>query len=268
MRPKGRTTTNQRDGAAHTIPKAIYAMLGALALMATLLAGCGSGGTPSSVAQPTATATPKPPVVYVALGASDAVGVGASDPAHTAYIPIIISRLPKNSYALNLGISGETLHKALTDELPYAIQAQPTLMTVWLVGNDFRDCVPLQQYGADLNTLLTQLQTKTHAKVFVANAPDMSMLPAIKQQAAEQGGFCGVPDSQAAIRGLVTQWNSVIDASVAQHGDVLVDLFNTPLTLHPDYIYSDGFHPSDKGYLALANLFWSEITAHDAVPKA
>ncbi len=98
---------------------------------------------------------------YVALGASDAVGVGASNQNTTAYVPILISRLPKGDTALNLGISGETLHGALSDELPTAIQAQPTLITVWLVGNDFKDCVPLNQYTADLNTLLTQLQTKT-----------------------------------------------------------------------------------------------------------
>ena len=200
--------------------------------------------------------------MYVALGASDAVGVGSSDPNRTAYVPILISRLPKGSAALNLGISGETLHAALSDELSQAIAQQPTLITIWLVGNDFKDCVPLAQYGADLNTLLTQLQTKTHAKVYVANAPDMSFLPAIQQQAAQNGSFCGVGSSQAAIRGLAQQWNTVIDASVASHGDTLVDLFNSDLVQHSDYIYSDGFHPSDKGYQALANLFWTQITAH------
>ncbi|HLY30055.1 MAG TPA: GDSL-type esterase/lipase family protein [Ktedonobacterales bacterium] len=246
----------------------MLSLLGALALGVALLAGCGVvGPATSGTTSETPVSTARPSVVYVALGASDAVGVGASDPAHTAYVPIIISRLPKNSFALNLGISGETLHNALRDELPQAIQAQPTLMTIWLMGNDFKDCVPLNQYGADLNTLLTQLQTKTHAKIFVANAPDMSQLPAIKQQAAEQGSFCGVPDTPVALRGLVIQWNNVIDASVTQHGDVLVDLFDTPLTAHPDYIYSDGFHPSDKGYLALANLFWAAIVAHGGVPK-
>ncbi len=234
------------------------------ALLALLLVGCGGGANSGSHGSSSATTTPtaRPSVVYVALGASDAVGVGASDPNRTAYVPILISRLPKGSSALNLGISGETLHSALADELPQAIAQQPTLITVWLVGNDFKDCVPLNQYGADLNTLLTQLQTKTRAKVYVANAPDFSVLPAIQQQAAQSGSFCGVGTSQAAIRALAAQWNTVIDASVASHGDTLVDLFHSDLTAHPDYIYTDGFHPSDKGYLALANLFWAQITAY------
>lgn len=204
---------------------------------------------------------------YVALGASDAVGVGASDANHTAYVPLLISRLPKGSVPLNLGISGETLSGALKDELPQAIAAKPTVITVWLVGNDFKNCVSLQQYGADLNTLLTDLAQQTSAKVFVANAPDFSALPAI-QQAAAGGSFCGGPGTVEAVRALAQQWNVVINASVAAHHDTLIDLFNSELTSHPDYISGDGFHPSDQGYLALANLFWTAITAQGAVPAA
>jgi lysophospholipase L1-like esterase len=201
-------------------------------------------------------------VRYVALGASDAVGVGASDPNHTAYVPLLIARLPSGSTALNLGISGETLRGALTSELPDAIQAQPSLITVWLVGNDFKNCVPLSQYTSDLNTLLTQLETKTSAKVFVANAPDFSALPAI-QVAVAQGQGCGLT-SRSAVRALTVRWNQTIDASVAAHHDTLVDLYNSDLASHPEDVSSDGFHPSDAGYLTLANLFWSAITAQHA----
>lgn len=249
--------------------------LAALALLGALLAGCatstggsGVGASPTAMttarASATATATPGSPAVrYVALGASDAVGVGASDQNHTAYVPILISRLPARATTLNLGISGETLHGALSDELPAAIQAQPTLITVWLVGNDFKDCVPLKQYTADLNTLLTQLQTKTSARVFVANAPDFSLLPAI-QQAAAAGSFCGGPPTQAAIHAETLQWNQAIDAAVAARHDTLINLYNANLSGHPNYISGDGFHPSDAGYLALANLFWAAITAQKA----
>jgi acyl-CoA thioesterase I len=242
----------------------------ALAACGGTSGGASTAGQPSATASgatPTASTAGAPGVRYVALGASDAVGVGASDPNHTAYVPIIISRLPKGSAALNLGIDGEKLHGALTDELPHAIAAKPTLITVWLVGNDFKQCVPLQQYGADLDTLLTQLQRQTTAHVFVANAPDFSALPAVQAQAAS-GSFCGAPGSQASIRSLAQQWNQVINASVAAHHDTLVDLFNSDLASNPGYVASDGFHPSDQGYLALANLFWSAITAQGAAQAA
>jgi lysophospholipase L1-like esterase len=254
-------------------------LAGALLLTALLALGaCGAtGGSATTGQNPTATTVPTTPatspttkparVNYVALGASDAVGVGASDPNHTAYVPIIITRLPTGSATLNLGVSGETLHNALRDELPQAIATKPTLITVWLVGNDFKNCVPLQQYGADLNTLLTQLQQQTTAHIFVANAPDFSALPAVQAQAAS-GSFCGAPGSLASVRSLAQQWNQVINASIAAHHDTLVDLFNSDLASHPGYVSSDGFHPSDQGYLALANLFWSAITAQGAEKAA
>lgn len=253
-------------------PRLASALLAAALLALTACGGGAPGGAGQSsggAVSPTATtpATPAPVVSYVAIGASDAVGVGASDPNHTAYVPLIIARLPKTTVALNLGISGETLHAALTDELPLAINARPTLITVWLVGNDFKQCVPLSQYTTDLNTLLGQLQTKTHAKVFVANAPDFSVLPAVRQIAAS-GSFCGAPATYASIRARSQQWNRAIDAAVAAHHDTLVDLFDSPLSTHPDYVSADGFHPSDAGYLALANLFWAAITAQDAQKAA
>jgi lysophospholipase L1-like esterase len=210
----------------------------------------------------------RPPVVYVALGASDAVGVGADNPLTQGYVPRIIARLPAHSQALNLGISGITLHRALTAELPQVAPEHPTLITVWLAGNDFRGCAPLPQYRADLDTLLTTLHTQTSAQVFVANLPDMSELPSF-QHGAPGAGPCVAGKSTAEIRQLVEQWNSEINSVVAQHGDVLVNLFTSDLLAHPNYIsQADGFHPSSEGYAKLADLFWTQITAHHAVPNA
>lgn len=236
-------------------------------LIPLVLAACGASSDAAVVRHPTPTPTVPPPVTYVALGASDAVGVGATNPNTKGYVPLIIARLPAHSSALNLGISGVLEHEALARELPPAIAAQPTLVTVWLVGNDFKGCTPLAQYGADLDTLLAALQTRTHAAVFVANTPDMSALPFF-QEGAPGGGQCVAGKSPAEIRALAQAWNAVIDAIVARHGDVLVDLFNSDLAAHPEYVSQDGFHPSDAGYARLAAIFWAAITAHHAVPNA
>ena len=260
--------------AAARFPRVLSARFGVcLAVLAALIcSGCGSAATANKSVQragPAPTATPRPSVVYVAMGASDALGVGADDPNTQGYVPIIISRLPKNAGALNLGVNGITLHEALTQELPQAIKAQPTLVTVWLVGNDFKDCAPLKQYGADLDTLLTQLHDKTHAQVFVANSPDMSALPFFSQGSIIPTGPCFATMSLADIRAMAQQWNNVIDPIVAKHGDVLVNVFNSALSTQPDLISPhDGFHPSSKGYALLADLFWAQITNHHAVSGA
>jgi lysophospholipase L1-like esterase len=235
-----------------------------------VLTACGGSGGPStspgaSLATPSATV--KPPVVYVALGASDAVGVGADDPNTQGYVPILISRLPKGSQALNLGVSGYTVRDALTQSVPQAIPVQPTLITVWLVGNDFRQCTPLDQYVHDLDSLLGQLQSQTHAHVFVANAPDMSQLPFF-QQGGAGGGACVQGATVQQIRAMAERWNQAINPIVARHGDVLVDLFDSDLAGHPEYVSADGFHPSSKGYAVLAELFWAQITSRHAIPQS
>lgn len=232
--------------------------------LALLLAACGGDVSVATHATPSPTAHPS--FVYVALGASDAVGVGADDPNTQGYVPRLISHLPKTAFALNLGVSGILLQAALSQELPDALKERPNLVTIWLVGNDFRDCVPLNQYAANLDSLLSQLQTQTRAQVFVGNVPDMSLLPYFKQ-GAEGGGACVAGASTATVRVLAQQWNATIDPIIQRHGAVVVDLFHSDLAAHPNYVSAqDGFHPSSAGYARLADLFWQQITALHAVP--
>src|ERR1700731_2632864 len=46
------------------------------------------------------------PITYVALGASDAVGVGSNIPGSQGYVPLVAAHLPKGSRLINLGVSG------------------------------------------------------------------------------------------------------------------------------------------------------------------
>ena len=240
-------------------------LLSLVVLVVFAVAGCGASST-SVRAHARPTPTPRSSAVYVALGASDAVGIGATDPATQGYVPDLIARLPRGTHALNLGISGIVLHDALQLELPQAVAAQPTLVTIWLVANDFKGCVALSQYQADLETLLSTLQSRTHAAIFMANLPDMSQLPAIQQQFIGINS-CLIGQSASQIRAMVAQWNAVLAQEAQRHNAVLVDLSQFNLAANPGYISSDGFHPSTAGYLQLANLFWSAITSHKAVPN-
>ena len=192
------------------------------------------------------------PLTYVALGASDAVGVGSSAPTSQGYVPLIAGRLPGGSHVLNLGISGILLHDALSQELPRVLSASPQLITVWLVANDFVGGVSYQSYIDDLNSLLSQLHTKTQARIVMANLPDITRLPALRSE---------TPARKALILEAVKQWDQGIARVATRYNVTLVDLLQdgSDLTNHPEYISSDGFHPSTKGYHRLANLFWQAI---------
>ena len=196
--------------------------------------------------------SPEGPVTYVALGASDAVGIGSDVPGSQGYVPLVAAHLPKKSHLINLGISGIQLHEALSQELPLALSTSPNLITIWLVANDFIGGVTYDQYFHDLNFLLQQLHVSTHARIVMANLPDLTRLPAFANE---------TPAQKSQMLVAIQKWNKEIAQLAKKYGVALVDLFSqgSQITAHPEYISGDGFHPSPSGYVQLANYFWQVI---------
>jgi acyl-CoA thioesterase I len=195
-------------------------------------------------------AAPSKPLTYVAIGASDAVGVGARDPDTEGWVPRFGARLQGNARVVNLGVSGSTLSQALDEQLGPALDAQPDIVTVWLAVNDLNAHVPLERYAADLDRLLGALAS-TRARVLVGNVPDLARLPVFSAR------------DQARVRAEVDRWNQVIAAAADRHGARVVDLHSrwSELAEHPEYVAQDGFHPSSEGYARLAELFSETLNA-------
>lgn len=239
-------------------------LTGSLVALTLILSACASTvtlqgtsshahtGSQSTAVQSTPVAMPGGPVTYVALGASDAVGVGSNFPGSQGYVPLVAAHLPKGSHLINLGISGIHLHEALSEELPLALTTSPSLITIWLVANDFIGGVTYDDYMHDLSTLLQQLHAGTHARIVMADLPDLTRLPAFANDTSTQ---------KSQMLRAIQQWNRGIDQLARRYGVVPVDLFSqgSRLTAHPEYISIDGFHPSPSGYVQLANYFWQAI---------
>jgi lysophospholipase L1-like esterase len=187
---------------------------------------------------------------YVAIGASDGVGTGARDPARDGWVPQLYARMPAGTHLVNLGIGGLTIHQALEQSLPIAVDLQPSVVTVWLAVNDLAAGVPLESYQVDLDTMLGTLQRDTPARVYVANLPDLTFLPAFDNRDREQ------------LSAEVQRWNDAIAASAAAHEAVLVDLFAGWTELRDQrqsYVSRDGLHPTSRGYRRLAEIFWNAM---------
>lgn len=233
-------------------PSVQLALAALLVCAAILLAGCGPFGatqpphTSALTTRHTAAiaATPRT-ITYVAIGASDAFGVGTDDPATDSWPNVLANKLGDNVHLVNLGIPGELAGQAIQNELPIALDAHPNLVTVWLAVNDLAGDIPLGTYQQQLTSLLASLRQRTDAHIFVANLPDLSALPAFSQY------------DPAVLRARIQQWNAVIAASAASYGAVLVDLygFGAEIAAHPEYIAPDGLHPSTLGAIQLAEVF-------------
>src|SRR2546423_9618052 len=90
-----------------------------------------TGGPSATPSGAPATATPSSGIKYVAIGASDSVGVGASDPAKGSWPALVASRLPAGSPAYtNLGVSGSLAQQAVTQQMSGEIPQKPGFVLV------------------------------------------------------------------------------------------------------------------------------------------
>jgi lysophospholipase L1-like esterase len=201
-----------------------------------------AGGCSSS---PTA---PQSTTIYAALGASDAVGVGASSSTH-GYVYVLSSRLNGAGHGSdlhNLGVIGALADQIAGTPLDQAIAVHPGVVTLWTGSNDVIAGVSPDAFAASLDKIVSTLRSRTSAAVFVADLVDLTRTPR----------FRSAPDANVtSIR--IDAFNLRITDTVAARGAVLVRL--SAIALDDSFFSSDGFHPNDKGYSLIADAFWTEM---------
>jgi len=101
--------------------------------------------------------------------------------------------------------------------------------------------------------MLSRLQAGApHVRIAVANVPDLRLLPYFYSQNSI--------DLQA-LQTEVQAYNTAIASIVARHHAVLVDLYqhNYDIENHPEYVSSDGLHPTVIGYARIADVFYQAL---------
>jgi lysophospholipase L1-like esterase len=189
-------------------------------------------------------------ITYVAIGASDTFGIGTSDPYMENWPTDLADKLSQKVHLINLGIPGITLHDALNLELPIALDSHPELITIWLGVNDITNSIPVNSYSHDLDFMLTHLESQApSAHILIANIPDLTLLPYFASY------------NQQGLHRIIDDYNSTIAQEAHQHHAILVNLSqqNYNLRDHPEYISNDGLHPTDLGYLQIAELFYKTL---------
>ena len=204
-----------------------------------------------------------PPVVYVAIGASETAGVGTRDPYRDAFPQQLFQRLDPTALMYSFGLPGETTSGALRDELPGALAVRPTLATVWLNLDDLAAGVPVPDYETRLDQIVGALGG-AGARVLIANTPHLERMPAYfacrplppaGSPKCPLGSIILPPPDE--VDAQVQAYNAAIARVAQRNGATVIDLYaagNVP-DQHPEYVSGDGFHPSTAGAAAIAEAF-------------
>ena len=240
-------------------------------------AGCSGRSQARPGSQPAATGRA---VVYVAVGASESVGVGSSDPLRDAWTQRFYrDALPATAVFVNVAVSGATTAQALLDQLPTALSLDPTVVTVWLNVNDLLHQVAVAVYQQELASVVSQLRRGGQATVLVADTPPLDQLPAYRSclagtAVASRDFSCpAVVPPPAVLDAEVDAYNTATAQVVAANGAVLVDLPAAGLAAEAggteaSLVGGDGFHPSDAGHALVARTFaaayQAAVTPHPA----
>lgn len=225
------------------------------AAVAVLAPGCSGGGSAEAPTGPPAS----PPETYVAVGASESVGVGADRPLVEAW-PRVFYRtaLERNTVFVSAGVEGSTVAEALDEQLPLALELAPTVVTVWLNVNDLAAGVPVATYEEQLSRLVRTLRQDGQARVLIANTPPVDQLPSFQSLAGSR-----FPPLDG-IRTLVEDYNRAIERVADAQGADLVDLYAAGVRAVEDgtfasLIADDGFHPNSDGHARIAEAFASAV---------
>jgi acyl-CoA thioesterase I len=199
------------------------------------------------------TAQANAPVVYVALGDSTGVGVGArKGGGYVARLFERIERVRPGSRVVNLCMSGARTDDALRGQVPRVAEVHPTLITVGIGINDVTNNVPLERFAANYEQIIKGLRATTSAPIVATNIPDISPAPAVPEFAR----------AEAARR--IALFNERIAQIAAANQITLVDAYTMSrevIPAHPEFFSADGFHPSDEGYEYWAKMMWPAVKA-------
>jgi lysophospholipase L1-like esterase len=178
-------------------------------------------------------------LVYVALGDSTAVGVGASNP-QSSYVGIVAQNIQattgKSVKIVNLALPGKHIKDVIKDQVPKLSEYHPDIVTVSVGANDVNSGEDTDMINYDMDSLMQMLPSQT----YFAEIPSFT-------------------DSQKNAK--IQKINQHINSSTDETGIIIVPIYNATNRVKNDFSYLDFdlFHPNDKGYRIWADTFLDAI---------
>jgi acyl-CoA thioesterase I len=189
-------------------------------------------------------------LVYMAVGASDALGIGAT-PITNGYVfrieDAIEDAADTNVQLVNVAVPGATTD-TITDAVQLALQTgvEPDLVTIWVGANDLTAGIEPAEFEQELHNLLQEFDG-SDATVAIADLPDLTALPRFRDD-----------PSPNVTSERIDAFNQAIADEAGEHGAILVPLSDE--VVEDQFVSdADGFHPNDAGHARIAELFLDAI---------
>jgi lysophospholipase L1-like esterase len=195
--------------------------------------------------------------LYLALGASDVIGVGAV-PLTEGYVYLVNAdleyRIP-GTFLLNLGVPLATVH-SLSEQVRLAkhFHGEADLATAWVGANDLVHGADPSRFQSDLRQLLRRLQSSVSTIVVIANLPDLTQVAPFR-----------ATTHPAVTLERVKAFNRAIEVEAPYVSASIVNVFGESV---PDdfAVDEDGFHPTKAGHRRMAVLFRKAVLERVSPP--
>ena len=264
--------------------------------VAAATAACSKFSDKQSPAGPSGPPAPGASIIYTAVGASDAAGVGSSVvcvpftdcPDGMGYVPVTVRALKARSYTvklLNLGIPTAVLGRGvqtlgaqygrtilgnlLDNEVPF-VQTDSTVTTVFGGVNDVITVVSALGQGAGGGNAQAYIDTQVRAFTtdyaalvagVRARAPGTRIVALNVPNVAALPYFANAPlDQRQAQQRLSVGFATAAVNVLTSQGVTVVDLMCDARSYLPSN-YSADFHPNDAGYAYISSEVVNAITS-------
>ncbi|HYO40115.1 MAG TPA: SGNH/GDSL hydrolase family protein [Nocardioidaceae bacterium] len=195
------------------------------------------------------------PLTLLMLGDSIAAGLGAARPRHTLGVQLAKQLGTVSGRAVRLvpgaQVGAET--SWLAQQIAASVGEPPPDVAVIVVGgNDVTHRVPLAESIADLEDAIRSLRSRG-TSVVVGTCPDLGSLGAVPQPLRRLAG-------QASRRLAFAQRDATIRSG--GYAVSLSSVVGADFVAEPDEMFAlDRFHPSDRGYRAIAAAMLPSVLA-------
>src|SRR5689334_17707161 len=181
--------------------------------------------------------------IYLALGASDATGVGAV-PLTDGYVYLIARELDRQIHGVflvNLGVPGARID-LIKEQASVAkeLGTKADAVTLWTGANDLVNGDDPRSFQEQLRGLLRIVMQDLSRTLVVVNLPDLTMLSRFRTS-----------PSPSVTPARIEAFNRAIAEETRSAGGVLVDLHASPI--RNELVFDvDGFHPNTAGHQEIA----------------